>query len=74
MVTNIADMDRQTVNLEAAGRMLGISRATMYERARRDELPVPVIRIGTRMVISKRALDAVLGAQKTKDGNDAIPA
>jgi predicted DNA-binding transcriptional regulator AlpA len=44
--------------------MLGISRPVAYELARRDELPVPVIRLGRRMVVSKRALEAVLDARK----------
>jgi predicted DNA-binding transcriptional regulator AlpA len=55
---------RETLNIETAGRMLGISRPVAYELARRDELPVPVIRLGRRMVVSKRALEAVLDARK----------
>lgn len=57
-------VERQTVNLPDAFKMLGISRPVGYELARRDELPVPVIRLGNRMVVSKRALEAVLSATK----------
>ncbi len=55
--------ERQTLNIEAVAKRLGINRSTAYELARRDQLPVPVIRLGRRMVVSRRALDALLGAQ-----------
>ncbi len=60
-------IDRQTVNIETVGKMLGISRPVAYELARRDQLPVPVIRLGRRMVVSKRALEEVLTARKHDD-------
>lgn len=60
----IAKPDRETVNIETVGKMLGISRAKAYDLARRDELPVPVIRLGHRMVISKRAIEALLDSRK----------
>ena len=72
MVTkNATDTERQTVNMPTAFKMLGISRPVGYELAKRDALPVPVIRLGHRMVVSKRALDAVLNAQKTHDDTAA---
>ncbi len=55
--------ERQTLNIEAVAKRLGINRSTAYELARRDQLPVPVIRLGRRMVVSRRALDALLDAQ-----------
>ena len=58
-----ASAERQTLNIEAVAKRLGINRSTAYELARRDQLPVPVIRLGRRMVVSRRALDALLGAQ-----------
>ena len=67
MATSMTDLDRQTVNIEAAGKILGISRPTAYELARRDALPVPVIRLGNRMVVSKRALEELLNARKDDD-------
>lgn len=60
-------IERETLNIETAGKMLGISRPVAYELARRDQLPVPVIRLGRRMVVSKRALEDVLGAHKDHD-------
>lgn len=67
MATSMTDLDRQTVNIEAAGKILGICRPTAYELARRDALPVPVIRLGNRMVVSKRALEELLNARKDDD-------
>jgi predicted DNA-binding transcriptional regulator AlpA len=64
MASNVQEISRQTVNIEAAGKMLGICRAVAYDLARRDELPVPVIRLGRRMVVSRRAIDEVLDARK----------
>jgi predicted DNA-binding transcriptional regulator AlpA len=57
----------ETLSLAAAGKVLGIGRGSMYELARKDELPVPVIRIGRRMVISKRAIDALLNERKADE-------
>lgn len=67
MTTAAQDIERMTVNIESAARMLGISRAVAYELARRDQVPVPVIRLGRRMVVSKRALEDVLNAPKDAD-------
>ena len=55
---------RETVNIETVGKVLGISRAVAYDLARRDQLPVPVMRLGHRMVVSKRAIEEVLDARK----------
>ncbi len=74
MVATVNNSERQTVNMPTAFKMLGISRPVGYELARRNALPVPVIRMGNRMVVSKRALEAVLNATKPNDGNDAVPA
>jgi len=61
---------RQTVDIERFARLLGINRSTAYDLARRDQLPVPVIRLGRRMVVSRRALDHLLDGHhpSPKDG------
>lgn len=64
MAAQVQDVSRETLNIETVGKMLGISRPVAYELARRDQLPVPVIKLGRRMVVSKRALEAVLSAEK----------
>ena len=65
MVAEKNIVERQTVNLPDAFKMLGISRPVGYELAKRDALAVPVIRLGHRMVVSKRALDDLLNERKT---------
>lgn len=49
-----------TVTVEEVGRRLGIGRSLVYELARRDALPVPVIRLGRRLVVSRAALEHLL--------------
>ena len=58
--------DRQTLTLPELAEVLGVSPWLVYEAARRHELPVPVLRIGRRMVVSKAALERVLAAEPTK--------
>ena len=41
----------------------GIAKGTGYERAGEGTLPVPVIRIGKRMVFSRTAVHRVLGLE-----------
>ncbi len=60
--------DRATVTLGEAAALLGIGRSTAYELAQRDALPVPVIRLGRRMVVPRAALDRLLAAER-----DPIP-
>lgn len=57
---------RATVTLAEAAQVLGISRSTAYELARTGELPV--LRLGRRLVISKRALDRLLEGEAPSAG------
>ncbi len=54
------DAMTRTATVEEAARELGISRTLAYELAKADRLPVPVIRLGRRMVVPRAALDRVL--------------
>lgn len=54
------DTSARTATVEEAARQLGISRTLAYELAKADRLPVPVIRLGRRLVIPRAALDRVL--------------
>ena len=56
---------RQTVSVEEAGRLLGISRGTAYEAAKSGE--IPVIRIGKRLLVPRAALERLL------NGEPAVP-
>ncbi len=54
--------NRATLTIEEAAERLGISRTLAYELASRGHLPVPVLRLGRRIVVSRLALERVLGA------------
>lgn len=54
---------RDTLTIDEVAAKLGIDRGTAYRLAKRDDLPVPVIRLGKRMVIGRAALDRVLGGE-----------
>jgi len=70
--SSVSRLDRLTLNIEDVARLLGINRSTAYELARRNALPVPVIRLGRRMVVSRRAMEALLGTPAEGDlGGDA---
>ncbi len=56
-------MNRLTLTVDEAGELLGISRAHAYEMVARGELPS--IRLGKRILVPQRALDALLA--------DALP-
>ena len=53
---------RRTMDIPELARVLGIGTRQAYEAARRDALPVPTIRLGKRMVVSKDAVERLLGA------------
>ena len=54
---------RKTVDLPEACAWLGISRSHGYNLAASDEFPVPVIRLGRRIVVSREALEVLLGTE-----------
>jgi excisionase family DNA binding protein len=69
------EADRGTMTVEEAAARLGISRTLAYELAREGKLPVPVIRLGRRVVVSRLALERVLGAERRSHrggGDEAI--
>ena len=49
---------RLTLSISAAARLLGISRASAYECARRGE--IPVLKLGRRLVVPRAALERLL--------------
>ena len=44
----------------AVGKRLGLGRAATYEAYHRGDLPVKVLKIGKRLLVSRAALDRVL--------------
>ncbi len=57
----------RTIDVETAGRMLGIGRTTAYALARKGQLP-GVIRLGRRLVVSVSALEALLAGHPPATG------
>ena len=55
-----------TMKVEEAARVLGISRQTAYDLAAQGKLP-GALRLGRRIVVSKRALDRFL---ESSDGSN----
>jgi excisionase family DNA binding protein len=53
----------ETCSVETAAARLGIGRSLAYEMAREGRFPVPVLRLGRKLVIPTRALDRVLGVE-----------
>lgn len=49
-----------TYSLAEAGAILGISKTTAYELYRNGRFPVPVLTVGTRKKVSRRALEAFI--------------
>jgi excisionase family DNA binding protein len=65
---------RPTATIEEVADNFGIARSTAYDLAKRDALPVPTIRVGRRVVVSRAALDRVLAGetdrpQESQDGS-----
>jgi excisionase family DNA binding protein len=52
------DDERLTYTIEECARLLGIGRNMAYERAKTGE--IPVLKIGKRFLVPKRALDKLL--------------
>jgi excisionase family DNA binding protein len=55
-----APVERETLTVEEAGLVLGVSRGTAYAAVRQGQLPT--IRLGRRLVVPRAALDAMLAS------------
>ncbi len=56
------------VDLETAGRALGLKRSTTYALAKRDELPVRTLRLGRALRVVTAELLEVLGVSPEEEG------
>ncbi|MCK4722328.1 MAG: helix-turn-helix domain-containing protein [Dehalococcoidia bacterium] len=54
------DNQRLTMTIPEFAEATGISKNLAYDLARREKLPVPVIKLGKRMVLSRKAVLALL--------------
>jgi len=59
--TQSEELERRTVSVEEAGRILGISRGAAYTHARDGS--IPTIRLGKRLLVPKAALDKLLAVE-----------
>lgn len=51
--------------------LLGIGKTTAYELAMRNELPIPVLRVGRQYRVSRKAYEALQNAQHPVIHGDA---
>jgi excisionase family DNA binding protein len=69
-------IEKATLTIEEMAVRLGIARSTAFALAKRDALPVPVIRLGRRLVVSRELLERVLAGESirgpTSDQVDAV--
>jgi predicted DNA-binding transcriptional regulator AlpA len=56
------------VDVPTAGRCFGMHRDTAYRRARAGTFPVPVMRVGRRLQVSRAAIMAALGITEIPTG------
>lgn len=54
------DVERKTLTVEEAGRVLGLGRSAAYNAAKRGQLPT--LRIGHRVLVPRAALDRLIDA------------
>ena len=66
---NTQRFERATASIEEVAATFGIARSTAYHLAKLNRLPVPVIRLGRRMVVSRAALERVLEPNADHEGN-----
>ena len=65
-----SNAERLTMTIHEFAAVAGCSAATAYDLAKRNKLPVPVLRIGEkRMFLSRRAVDEWLNSKKNEDCN-----
>ncbi|MFC1968606.1 helix-turn-helix domain-containing protein [Chloroflexota bacterium] len=64
--------DSLVMTIPEVAKVLGISRGLAYDLARRNELPVPVIKVGRRLLISSKLVERLLSGenfQEVSEGN-----
>lgn len=72
MATNQTDLRPDLMSLDELAARMGISLTTAYKLARKDALPIPVIRIGPQYRFSRPAFDALIrGSTTERAGTDA---
>ena len=57
---------RATATIPEFAERYGIARSTAYDLANCDALPVPVIRLGRRLVVSRALMERVLAGEAVR--------
>jgi predicted DNA-binding transcriptional regulator AlpA len=60
--------ERLTMTIPEFAAACSISRGLAYDLARRDALPIKVIKLGRRMMLSRKAVETLLEASKKPAG------
>jgi excisionase family DNA binding protein len=66
--------ERRTLTIPEVAAALGLARSTAYDLAATDRLPVPTIRAGRRVLVSRAALERVLASEDVRRPIGADPA
>jgi excisionase family DNA binding protein len=61
------DTKRATLTIPEIAERLGISRSAAYALAARSALPVPTIKLGRRMVVSRQLIERLLASGSSED-------
>ena len=59
-----ATLERATYSVADAATRLGVDKLTLYAAIRRGDSPVPVIKVGRRLLVPARALDRLLEGEE----------
>lgn len=57
---------RATMTIEELAAVFGLARSTAYDLAKRDRLPIPVIRAGKRILVSRALVERVLAGEDVR--------
>lgn len=57
---------RATMTIEEFAAVFGFARSTAYALAKLDELPVPIIRAGKRVLVSRALVERVLAGENVR--------
>lgn len=60
--------ERATLTVEQLAQMLGVGRNTIYEMIHTNELPIPPIRFGRRILFSRAKVEEFLGRDPEQTG------
>ena len=62
---------RATLTIEEVAATFGLARSTAYDLAKSNRLPIPVIRAGKRLFVSRVLVERVLAGENVRDGDSA---